>query len=329
MVKLRSQHGDIMKIITFLAFLTTNSVMALETDQFHAASRVLKDSSATINEYLHEKIEIAVTAANKKKKPVTCSKLADNVMSEIVGKYSISKISQFAKKSPEIERYPDDSVKDSTYTRDLSIYAGAGFPFGLINISRTINVGGVYIGTDKLGHFALVGRNYYRAYLENLDKGMSKQEAEKKAVIKGIKQEIHILGYTLGGVLSYGDMEANYQGLQFAISMCEGNNPYLLLKNGEWATNENHKADITKIINPKMDESFKPAFWKPRIWRKISPNIKSVYCDLKENSLYQERIKFYQSQIKANRNDDYIKEFFSDKPKFDRNLELIDELCKE
>ncbi len=302
--------------------------MALETDQFHAASLVLKDSSLPINTYLQEKIETAVKKANDKKRPVACSQLADDVMSEIVGRFAISKISQFANKSKEIERYPENSVKDSTYIDDISIYAGAGFPFTVIKISRTINVGGVYIGTDKLGHFALVGRNYYRAYLENLKKGMTKLEAEKAAVMKGIKQEVHILGYTLGGVLSFGDMEANYQGLQFAISMCEGDNPYLLQKNGAWSVNENRLADITKIINPKMDESFKPAFWKPKLWEIVAPNIKDVYCELKENPLYIERVKFYQTKIEANRNDDYIREFFSDKPKFDRKLENIDELCK-
>jgi hypothetical protein len=76
-----------------------------------------------------------------------------------------------------------------------------------------------------------------------------------------------------------------------------------------------------------MDESFKPSFWSPRIWKNITPNIKNVYCDLKTNELYKERVLFYNQILSANKNDDIIKEYFSQLPKFDRNLEIIDDLC--
>lgn len=316
-----------MKKTAILTLLFTQSVFALETDQFHAASHVLADSSKYINEYVDDKFEVAIKKANEKDKSIACRELADDVMTGIVGKYSISKISQFAKKSPEIERFPDDSVSSNQYIKS-SIYDGAGFPFYFGIISRTINVGGVYVGTDKLGHFALVGRNYYRRYLENLDKKMSPEEAKKDSVFTGFKQEIHILGYTLGGVLSFGDLEANYQGMQFAISMCDGENPYLIKENGQWVRNTKRPFDIKDHINPKMDESYKPAFWKPRIWNKIKGNIKDVYCDLKQNPLYIERIKSYETKITVNQNDDYIKEFFSQRPKFDRSLEDINKLCE-
>lgn len=301
--------------------------MALETDQFHAASKELKESSEPLNEYVIDKFERAITRARGTRKTISCQVLANDVMSEVVGRFAISKISQFAKNSPAIERYPDDSVTNKDYLNEISIYKGLGFPFNIVKISRTINIGGVYIGTDKLGHFALVGRNYYRAYLKNLANGMSKLEAERSAVMKGIKQEVHILGYTLGGVLSYGDLEANYQGLMFAISMCEGENPFLIKKNGQWMRNEKRTFDFKNIINPKMDESYLPAFWKPRIWKKIAPNIQDVYCELKHNKIYQARIKSYATKLQPNRNDDYILEFFSTRPKFDRKLEMIDNLC--
>lgn len=316
-----------MKKTLFLTLFLSQSVFALETDQFHAASYVLKDASSQINGYIEDKFDRAIEAANKKDKPVVCRELADDVMTGIVGKYSISKISQFAKKSPDIERFPGDEVSQHEYIKS-SIYDGAGFPFYFGIISRTINVGGVYIGTDKLGHFALVGRNYYRRYLENIDKGMSKEEAKKDSVFTGFKQEIHILGYTLGGVLSFGDLEANYQGMQFAIAMCDDSNPYLIKENGLWKKNPNRVFNITEHINPKMDESYKPAFWKPRIWERIKPNIEKVYCDLLKNPLYTERVKSYEAKIRTNQNDDFIKEFFSQRPKFDRSLEDITKLCQ-
>ncbi|AUN98243.1 hypothetical protein DOM21_09990 [Bacteriovorax stolpii] len=316
-----------MKKTAILTLLFTQSVFALETDQFHAASHVLKESSEHINKYIDDKFEKALTHANNKGKEVACRDLADDVMTGIVGKFSISKISQFAKNSPDIERFPGDEISQLEYINQ-SIYKDGGFPFYFGIISRTINVGGVYIGTDKLGHFALVGRNYYRRYLENLDKGMSPEVAKKDSVFTGFKQEIHILGYTLGGVLSFGDLEANYQGMTFAISMCDGENPYLIKENGQWKKNPKRVFDIKNYINPKMDESYKPAFWKPKLWEKIKPTIKEVYCELKKNPLYIERVKSYQSKITVNQNDDFIKEFFSSRPKFDRKLEDIDSLCE-
>lgn len=299
---------------------------ALETDQFLAATHELKDASGPISGYVNEAIDKALVKASEKKKILSCADISDKVMTEIVGKYSISKISQFAKKSSLIERFPDDSLDDRDYL-DLSIYRDAGFPFQFALIARTINVGGVYIGTDKLGHFALLGRNYYRRFQDELKKNKNELVAEKATVMDGIETEVHILGYTLGGVLSFGDLEANYRGLMFARSLCEGANPYLVKKENKWIRTE-RKFDITEHINPRMDESYKPVFWKPGLWKKVKPLIADAYCDLKKNSLYLERISHYPAKIVSNRNDEYIRDFFSNKPKFDRNLENIDQLCE-
>lgn len=309
----------------FLLYFSNSTAMALETDQFHAAAYELKDASAQINEYVQERMNRAISRANEKK--LNCEELSDAVMTEIVGKHSISQISQFAKTSPEIERFPEDSVSSKDYIKQ-SIYKDAGFPFNLGLIARTINVGGVYIGTDKLGHFALIGRNYFRRFLELRKSGLSSVQAEKETVLKGIAQEVHFLGYTLGGVLSYGDLEANYQGLQFARNLCEGANPFIIKKEKEWQLNPYRTFDIRKIINPKMDESFVPAFWKPNLWKKVKPVIKEVYCDLKHHPLYLSRIAFYQSRMEKNRNDEFVKEFFATRPKFIRSLENIDRLCE-
>jgi len=308
-----------------LLMLVPMTSFALETDQFLAATHELKDASAPISGYVNEEIDQAVVKINKKEKNINCAEVSDRVMTEIVGKYSISKISQFAKKSPLIERFPDDSLGDRDYI-DISIYKDAGFPFQLGLIARTINVGGVYVGTDKLGHFALLGRNYFRRFQDELKKNKDELAAEKATVMDGIKTEVHILGYTLGGVLSFGDLEANYRGFMFARSLCEGSNPYLIKKENKWFRTD-RRFDITEHINPKMDESYKPAFWSPRIWKAINPAIKDAYCDIKKNSLYIERISKYPAKIVTNRNDEYIKEYFSDKSKFDRSKEDITKLC--
>ena len=310
-------------LLLWLVF-STNS-FALETDQFHAAFHDIRESSSPLNAYVEEKMNKALVSA---KPNISCAEISDAVMTEIVGKYSISAISSFAKSSPDIDRYPDDSVGMQSYLNQ-SIYKDAGFPFLLFGvISKTINVGGVYIGTDKLGHFALIGRNYYRRFLELKAKGLTDSEAEKESVMKGIQQEVHLLGYTLGGVLSFGDLEANFQGMQFARSLCNGENPYLLKRNSRWVKNPERTFDIKNYINPKMDESFWPPLWKARIWKDIVPALSEVYCSLRLEESYQARIKKYKSQINMNRNDDYVREFFSTKSQYDRTYQDLEKLCQ-
>lgn len=317
-----------MKIALLVWLALASNAIALETDQFHAASHEIRESSAALNSYVQEKMDKAIAAANEKKSSLTCEQLSDSIMTEIVGKYSISAISTFAKNSPEVERYPDDSIGTQAYLNQ-SIYKDAGFPFLVFGIiSKTINVGGVYIGTDKLGHFALIGRNYYRRYLELRAKGLSEQEAEKESVMKGIQQEVHILGYTLGGVLSFGDLEANFQGMQFARSICAGVNPYVQKEASEWKLNPTRKFDIKNYINPKMDESFWPPLWKGRIWKEIVPELRDVYCSLRANSLYKTRLEKYKTQLEKNRNDDYVRTFFTSKTKYDRTYQTLDRLCQ-
>ena len=41
----------------------------------------------------------------------------------------------------------------------------------------TIRAYGVYLGTDKLGHFTDMGKHYYREYRKSLDEGKSEDEA--------------------------------------------------------------------------------------------------------------------------------------------------------
>lgn len=316
------------KIILPLVLLSiTTQSYALETDQFLAASHELKDASGPINGYVNSAIDTAVKKSLEEKKSLSCFEVSDKVMSEIVGKYSISKISQFAKKSPLIERFPDDSIGDWAYI-DQSIYTHAGFPFFLGLIARTINIGGVYVGTDKLGHFALLGRNYYRNFQDALKKNNNDElAAEKEAVFNGIKTEVAVLGYKLGGVLSYGDMEANYQGMVFARSLCEGSHPFLVKINNGWQRTD-RQFDINNYFSPKMDESYMPAFWTPRVWKNIKEDIRKSYCEVKKNPLYLERISKYPARLTQNRNDDYVKEYFKNKPKFDRSLRDIDKLCE-
>lgn len=317
-----------MKKLIIGMILISKASFALETDQFVASFHVIKDSSSVINDYFYKNINKALDDANRKHpEKIKCQKLADNVLTNLVGKYSISKISKFAKNSPDVDKFPDSSIKDGEYF-NMTFYKDVGLLMKLSPpLARTININGIYMGTDKLGHFSLIGRNYYRAYLNNLKKGQSPAEAEKNAIVRGFKTEKGILGYGIGGVLSFGDLEANYEGLRFGIDMCEGENPYFVFVNNRWELNSNNQFDVKTYFNPRMDESFNFSFWRPWLYKKISGKMKKEYCEVRETSLYKERIASYAGRMKENLNDRLIKKYLLSIPKFDRKLEDVENSC--
>ena len=306
-----------MKIIIF-CFMMTFKLIAGETDQYLSGDVELKDAYPVLNQYYNNKINNFCTKGCEQ---LTCEKLSDKILSAM-----LRNVLDIVMRSDAIERYPDESVSAKEY-REQSIYKTAGFPYPFTKLRRTINVGGVYVSTDKFGHLGLIGRNYYRYYLKRLQKENNPQAAEKATVIKGIKNELNILGYYYNGVLSFGDLEANYQGLRLAISLCRGENPYFVKRDNAWVRNFKREFDIREYINPKMDESYNHSFRKPRLWKKVKPILARTYCSLKLNPVYIERIRFYNSVVRPNINDNYIKEYFSSKPKFDRALESPDDLC--
>lgn len=301
----------------FWLILYAFPLFAGETDQYLAADIVIKDSYSVINNYYNKKIEESIEPGEQ----LSCSGVTDKILTQI-----IVGIGHLTTKSLEIERFPDNSVSSLEYLKQ-SIYKNAGPLLGLPPLRRTINIGGVYLGTDKFGHFGLISQSYYRHYQKYLKNGLSKIEAEKKAILNGIKGELNLLGYNYNGVLSFADLEANYQGLLFANSICQGENSYLIKQKGQWVRNRKREFDIRNYMGPKMDESYNPSFRKPKLWKKIKTTLIEIYCPLRSNQLYLERMAEYNIKAKATVNDLYIQEYFSSKPEFKRELQSMENLC--
>lgn len=301
---------------------------ALETDQFITIGAKINDSAEILNEYIGQNIQDAIVTANEKNYDKDkCRLIAKRVMHNLVGgTFSISKISQFAKKSPLIDKYPDMSISDRDYFK-MTFYENSDILLKIAPLARTINLNGIYMGTDKLGHFALIGRQYYRYFLNFLDDGLAVEAATEKAILKGFKTEKGILGYAIGGVLSYGDLEANYQGLVFAKNMCEGENPYLQF-DGIWKLNPKRSFDTKEYFGPKMDESFHFSFWRPGLYKRIKEKLKNEYCEVKNKPEYLARVAEYQTKMSFNLNDELIEKHLHSLPKFNRKLEDVKSFCE-
>lgn len=311
--------------ISLFAVATTS--FALETDQFIAGNKILNDSSEVMNQYFYENMEKAFSWANKRNpNKVACKMVALKVMDYATGTFDLSKASTFASASPLIDRYPEDSVSESGY-KDQSIYENAWIQLRIVDLARTININNIHVGTDKFGHFTRMGMSYYKSYLEMTNFGMNEEEAITKSIVKGFGSELGILGYFIDGVLSYGDLEANYQGFMFALDMCRGDRPILILKDNRWQMNPDHKFTVRDYFTPQMDESFNFSFWRKTLYKRIKEKLSREYCSMKDDPIFLGRMKYYQSIYKENLNDRLVREKITSREKYSRKNEDLNSLC--
>jgi hypothetical protein len=305
--------------------------LGAETDQFYAASAIIRDSSNEINDFFQQNIEKGLYKSNHLKTETPCQEVATEILTQVLGEFSIkeyikdktfSKVSYFVQKSPLVDRYPNDNMNSTDY-RALSIYKSRPFPSNMVEVARTININGFFVGSDKIGHFSILGKTYYKNFLKELANGLTADQAQSKAIQEGFRQEIAVLGYAVGGTLSYADLEANYQGLQYARNMCEGHVPHLVKLNGVWIQNSKNRFDIRNYVNPKMDEAFNVSFWSPRLWKKIKSDVVSAYCTNKQDPNFKLREEVYDSVVKITINDKLIESFVKEHPRFDRSKQLL------
>ncbi len=312
------------KFTFLLLTILSTSGFALETDQFIAVDIDLKDSSEVMNSYFNKNIEKSLIEANAKK--LSCEQTALKVMENLTGKFSISKASSYASASALVERFPYDNISERSY-KDQSFYEHAWLPLQVVDLARTININGIHLGTDKFGHFTHMGMSYYKNYLKFKKVGLSESGAIKKAIIKGFNSEYGILGYGIGGVLSYADLEANYQGFMFALDMCRTENALLIVKEGEWIENPKHRFDLRSYFTPKLDESFNLSFWRKPLYERIQKKLLQEYCNVQKSPMYQERMITYRRILKENLNDLLIQDNILTQEKYDRRLEDIEKAC--
>jgi hypothetical protein len=97
-----------------------------------------------------------------------------------------------------------------------------GLAHGLL--SSTILVHGVYIGTDKIGHFTDVGVGYYWTYQKALRDGADEPAAIAAAVASGatgLYSEAGLLGLAGTGCYGNADLAANFAGMLFYRNLTE------------------------------------------------------------------------------------------------------------
>ena len=122
---------------------------------------------------------------------------------KVGGLHWVDKLERWAMRAPEVERIP--VARSESLVSDFPLWAGR--VASIFGFGPTINVGGVYFGTDKIGHFFSQGRKFYGRFRATGD--------EAKAVRRSILTEKGLFGRLTTGVYSNADLVANYEGYRF------------------------------------------------------------------------------------------------------------------
>jgi ankyrin repeat protein len=145
-------------------------------------------------------------------------------------------------------------------------------PTKLTRLKRTstMMVNGSYFGTDKVVHFVHMGYLYYRTYRQSQARGLSNEEATRKAVNEGagsgIISENNLLGYLPTGVISNGDKAADYVGMKMYLNLTEpvmlkgSMRPPLLIRDGEFYRFNSHVRRDTDFFNVFISDHWNEAF---------------------------------------------------------------------
>lgn len=274
---------------------------ARETDQYQVWTVELSDSSPLINEYLEKHLEAILSAKNMQQK--SCQDLSLKFFKRLVGTFTFSQFSLWAQNGKEMQsyRFPPKGTSKSQYVKE-SIFAGKGAsPIikWVIGLAPTININGIYLGTDKLGHISYMGYKYYKKYLKLMKKGLDENQALNKVLADGLKSETLLGGFY--GTSSPSDLEANYQGLQFAIDLCASQNPLLTKTDGKWAVDK-VRFKIQNYVTPEFDESFYPLIFGKLTWKNSAREKIQKICAEKDLTMVKKRFEDYRTRFKPSRN---------------------------
>ncbi len=265
-------------------------VAALETDQFLVWERGLADATPAVNDFLDRQLARVLDRVNRTPGEVACEEIPPRFYRRLVPTLLVySRIRRFLKHDPGVERFPDREVGYFGYL-ERSIYRRPAWPF-LLPMARTVSIGGVDLGIDKVaGHMFGFGRRYYRRYQRLRHRGWSEEDAIRRVVQRGVRNELTLVGGLTDGVFSPADLEANYRGLLLARDLCEGAAP--LLARGPEGWRATRPLDLGSYVTPLLDESFNPSLYAGYRWRRVRDFL-AGHCAARRTPTVEARMRRY------------------------------------
>ncbi|MCC7442396.1 MAG: hypothetical protein IT285_12235 [Bdellovibrionales bacterium] len=280
--------------------------LATETDQYYALNKDIPESLNALNRRMRRDIAIAMAGIRANDPNATCREAAESVFVRL-RLLGWQKIEVWAEHHPDVHMLPSaEEIEATDFWRTRSIYRhapwwdtamGSWQPF--TTRTPTLRAAGVNFGADKLSHFVKLGWQYYTRYHEAREDGETEREALERVVRWGVGTEKGSLGLGTGGVFSFGDLEANFQGFMAYRRMCEGPAPYLVRGPHGWRANPEHPFDWAEVISPLWDESFNTSTFTDRRWSEVRRALRSDYCGLLEDERAEAARTSYRDRMDA------------------------------
>ena len=182
------------------ACVVVSGTAAYETDPYTHRERTVADSLVVLDREVNATLDRLASSWSRGEREW---RFVMTVYWRIGGPNFEDKLERWAMESPEIERIE--------FKRGESLIDD--FPALIARVARIFNVGpiinlnGVYIGTDKIGHFLSQGRKFYQRYRRLGDEAL--------AMRRSVRTETGLFGRWTTGVYSNADLVANYEGYLF------------------------------------------------------------------------------------------------------------------
>ena len=182
------------------ACVVVSGTAAYETDPYTHRERTVADSLVVLDREVNATLDRIASSWSRGEREW---RFVMAVYWRIGGPHFEDKLERWAMEAPEIERIE--------FKRGESLIDD--FPALIARVARIFNVGpiinlnGVYIGTDKIGHFLSQGRKFYKRY--------RRLGEEALAMRRSVRTETGVFGSWTTGIYSNADLVANYEGYLF------------------------------------------------------------------------------------------------------------------
>lgn len=278
-----------MKAAWFLSVtLLAASIQAAEIDPFTNRYAPLEESLTKVNALTNRLLSEALADANEKD---GCSE--KHLYKAMRKRFNNQYQGEFASTLIDSDDIPKTKTpSDESIYRDFKWYE-AIVQGGTARISDPIadlmKVNGYMIGTDKFEHFLGSGYRYFKRH-------HIQGEPVEEALRIGWKAETGFLGAVTTGVMSYGDLAANFNGMRFWNHVLLKNDdvlgaeynlgPYVTCENNQWIATEN-TIDWSNYIDESFDEAINCSRFKNEtIARKVNARLMELALNDKEGRSY-------------------------------------------
>jgi len=312
----------------FVAASWVPPAAAIETDQYYAWERELKDAAEVLNAKVNSEILLVLDEVNARPswRKRDCFDVAKRIQRHF-RLFIYHDVELWADNTSLIDRVPATPEEELLFRQRYLYHNHHPFDVGTwLPPAPTIEVAGVRIGTDKLTHFFSEGWMAYGWYRSGMAKGLSAEEAERRAIQRGVLLERSVLGMATSGVFSPADLEANYQGMLFFRGLCDTDAPALELEPDGWRMSR--PFDLRRHVSPEWDESWQPCIFGERRWRKVEPVVRS-YCAQLESPAVAARREAYARRDRETVTEARIREMVGDGKLPDPRSFSVERICAD